>query len=107
MSKLPVIFADSEDRPPRYLMRAERMKRVSEMEVFQHELQASALTAIDQIDAQTTADAARCSLEEELRLLDEGLNRAGTSKAAIELVARKVNIVSNINDRRIVRHFGR
>ena len=57
--------------------------------------------------ARRESGAARCSLEEELRLLNEGLARAGNSKAALELVARKVNIISTINDRRIARRFGR
>jgi hypothetical protein len=107
MPHLPAIIADGGDRPSRYLVRAQHAQDSAELEVFKHEIQAAALSAIDQIDAQTLADAARSSLEEELRLLDEGLARAGSSKAAIELVSRKLNILANINDRRISRRFGR
>ena len=107
MSNLPAIRGDDDGLPGRYLARARRTQLAAELQVFQHDVQAAALSTIDQIDAQSIADAARCSLEEELRLLEEGLARAGTSKAALELVARKVNILSTSYDRRLNRRFGR
>jgi hypothetical protein len=107
LSNLPAIRGDDDGLPGRYLARARRAQLGAELEVFQHEVRAVALSTIDQIDAQSIADAARCSLEEELRLLEEGLARTGTSKAALELVARKVNILSTSNDRRLNRRFGR
>ena len=50
----------------------------------------------------------RTSLDEELNLLEWGLHRARDGSAAKnELVARKVNMLSTINNRRIARRFGR
>ncbi|MFZ1154802.1 MAG: hypothetical protein WAN93_07860 [Solirubrobacteraceae bacterium] len=52
------------------------------------------------------ADASRAGLEEELDLLDYGMARAGQSAAKVELVARHVERLSAINNRRISRRFG-
>lgn len=87
--------------------RAGRALRRAEVAVFEHGLQAASRAAMDRHDAQATADAVQASLEEELALLDYGLHRANGSAAKTELVARKVQLLSALNDRRITRHFGR
>jgi hypothetical protein len=80
--------------------------RRAQLAVFTHGLEAWASAEEDRQDAQALADAARTSLDEELRLLRDGLALAGASAAGVELVSRKVNLVSNTNDRRIARNFG-
>ena len=48
----------------------------------------------------------RIGVEEELDLLDWGMERANGSLAKTELVARKVTVLANINSARIARRFG-
>jgi hypothetical protein len=53
------------------------------------------------------ADAAEVSLERELQLLRRGLALAGSGcPAGIELVARKAELLSTINDHLILRRWG-
>jgi hypothetical protein len=87
--------------------RAGRAQRRAELEIFQHGLTTGVQAECEIQDAQALADVIRTSLNEELDLLDWGLHRADGSAAKTELVARKVNTLSTINDRRISRHFGR
>jgi hypothetical protein len=87
--------------------RAGRAHRRAELEVFCHGLTAGVRTECEIQDAIAVADVMRTSLDEELDLLDWGLHRANGSAAKTELVARKVNMLSSINNRRIARRFGR
>jgi hypothetical protein len=48
----------------------------------------------------------RAALDEELDLLDYGLRRANGSLARAELVARKVEMLASINNRRVGQRFG-
>ena len=86
---------------------AVRAQRKMEVAVFRHGLQAAARAECDRQDGQAAADAIQAALEEELDLLDYGLHRANGSAAKTELVARKVQQLASINDRRISRRFGR
>jgi hypothetical protein len=52
-------------------------------------------------------DVITTATEEELRFLDYGMAMAGTSAAKLELVARKVNLLSSLNNGSITRQFGR
>lgn len=90
----------------RQLARARRSQLSTELAVFRHGLQAQAQAEMDRQDTQAVADASRTSLDEELALLRDGLAQAGLSAAAIELAARKVEMLANINNRRIARRFG-
>ena len=90
----------------RQLARFERAKQAGELEVLHYGLRSAVRTACFQIDEQATADAARFSLDEELNLLAYGSARAGNSQAAIELVARKINTLEYIGNRRLIRTFG-
>jgi hypothetical protein len=80
--------------------------RRTQLAVFNHGLEAQALAEMDRQDTEAVGDASRASLDEELDLLHKGLAQAGQSAAAIELVARKVELLANIDNRRIARRFG-
>jgi hypothetical protein len=86
--------------------RASRIQHRAELEVFGHGLIAAVSAECDIQDARALADVIRTSLDEELDLLESGLHRANGSVAKTELVARKVHMLSTINDRRINRRFG-
>jgi hypothetical protein len=90
----------------RQLARARRAQLSTDLAVFRHGLQAQAQAEMDRQDTQAIADAARTALDEELALLRDGLAQAGQSAAAIELVARKVELLASSDNRRIARRFG-
>jgi hypothetical protein len=108
MSFLPARLDD--DAPSgltsRQLVKASQVQANTELEIHRHFLRARALAEMDQIDSQATADALRAGLDEELSLLRDGLAQAGQSVAAVEIVARKVELLSGTNNRRFVRRFG-
>jgi hypothetical protein len=106
MSNLPVPSDAGGSLSPRQAARASRDLAKSHMRVFRHRLEAWAMAEEDRQDSEAVADASRTSLEQELRLLSEGLALAGQSAAAIELVARKVELQANIDNRRIAWRFG-
>lgn len=86
---------------------ANRLQRRAELTVFNRSVEAAVETEIDRIDSQVIADVITTATEEELRFLDYGLTMAGNSAAKAELVARKANLLSSINNSRIARRFGR
>ncbi len=107
MSLFPVpLDEDSSGLSIRQLDRARRAQAGSELEVFRYGLGVRAAAQIDQLDSQAVADASRAAFEEEADLLDYGLARAGQSAAKAALVARHVERIATINDRRITRRFG-
>ncbi|MGH2852709.1 MAG: hypothetical protein ACRDLF_00750 [Solirubrobacteraceae bacterium] len=90
----------SSRRPPRALAKSHRR-------VFNHGLGAWADAEEARQDAEAVADAAEVSLERELQLLQRGLALAGSGcPAGIELVARKAELLSMIDDRLILRRWG-
>lgn len=95
------------DLSPYQTAQATRYQRKAEIAAFRHGLEAAVRAEFDRQDGQAAADAIQASLEEELDLLDYGLHRANGSAAKTELVARKVQQLASINDRRISRRFGR
>lgn len=107
MSYLPV---RRDDEPsglsPRQLALARRAQAKADLEVFRYSLGTRARAQIDQLDTEAVGDASQAALDEELNLLDYGLARAGGSAAKTELVARHVQRLAAINDRRITRRFG-
>jgi hypothetical protein len=105
-SLLPAALDDPTGPPPRQAAKARRAKDANELEVYRYGLGASGRAQIDQYDSQAAGDASRTALEIETDLLDYGLSRVGGSAAKAELVARHVNRLSTINDRRITRRFG-
>jgi hypothetical protein len=103
----PLVLSESGGALSPYQMkRAGRVKAKTELAVFRHALAARAQSEMDRLDSQAVADASRTALEEELDLLDYGLARAGQSAAKVELVARHVEQLAAINNRRIARRFG-
>lgn len=105
MSSLPIRAGDL-GPSSRTVARAGRMQERTELEVFRHGLEARYKTECDRIDSQAVSDVLQCALEEEFRLLDYGLSQANGSPAKAELLARKVELLSTINNRRIARRFG-
>jgi hypothetical protein len=97
---------DSGGFSARQLDRASRDRASSSLEVFRYGLAAGAAAQMDQIDSQAVADVARAAFEEECDLLDYGLARAGQSATKAALLARHVERLATINDRRITRRFG-
>lgn len=106
MSYLPARLDDDGSFLPRQVEKARRMQASTELEVFRHALQARALADIDQLDTQAIADATRAALDEEVELFDYGMSRVGQSSAKAALIARHVERLATINDRRITRRFG-
>jgi uncharacterized protein YicC (UPF0701 family) len=94
------------DLSPYQVRAAVRSQRKAELQVFRHGLRARMRAERDRIDSQAAADAMRTALEEELDLLDYGLQQARGSLAKAELVARKVELLASLNNSRITRRFG-
>jgi hypothetical protein len=86
--------------------KAKRAQASAELDIFRHGLVAQTRAEFDRQDAQAVADASHTSLDLELDLLDYGMARAGQSAARLELVARHVERLASINNRRITRRFG-
>jgi hypothetical protein len=76
------------------------------LDVHQHFLWTRTLAEKERLDAQAAGDALRAALDEELALLRDGLAQAGQSAAGVELVARKVELLANVDNRRFTRRFG-
>lgn len=107
MSFLPEPVNDSTGwLTSRQVTRAQRDQAKAELTVFGHFLRTRTEAEVDRLDSQAVADASRAGLEVELELLDYGMARAGQSAAKVELVARHVERLSAINNRRISRRFG-
>jgi hypothetical protein len=103
---LPVPFDDGDGLSSRQLDKARRAQASTELELFRYGLQAHTRAEVDRLDSQAIADASRAALDEEVDLLDYGLSRANGSAAKVALVARHVERLATINDRRITRRFG-
>jgi hypothetical protein len=99
-----------EDEPShltkRQAAKANRDQASTELAVFRYGLRTHAEAAMDRLDSEAVADASRTALEEELDLLDFGMGRAGQSAAKAAIVARHVEKLVSINDRRLTRRFG-
>ena len=107
MSLLPAVPDDNEaGLTPRQIVRAQRDEAATALEVHRHFLRSRALADKERLDAQAAADALRAALDEELALLRDGLAQAGQSAAGVELVARKVELLANVDNRRFTRRFG-
>jgi hypothetical protein len=103
---LPAQLTDETKLSSRQVAAARRAEASQALEVHRYGLGARARAEIDMIDSQAVADAARAALKEEIDLLEYGMARAGGSAAKIELVARTVERLAAIDDRRITRRFG-
>jgi hypothetical protein len=93
------------ERSSRQITRAATAQSKTELAVYEHHLQSRLEAEIEQIDAQALSDVIRCSLDEEIGVLDWGMEQAEGSAAKAELVSRKVAMQSKINSARIARRF--
>jgi hypothetical protein len=105
MSNLPMPRGNDE-QSLRQLVRAVEIQQHTDLAVFEYHQVVRFAAECDRIDSQAVSDAVRTALEEELNLLDWGMQEASGSAAKAELVARKVAIQSRINNARIQRRFG-
>lgn len=105
MSNLPARLSDGV-RPSRALIRATRATERTELDIYEYDLAARRQVECDRIDSEAIADVTRAALEEEMNVLDWGLERAGQSTAKRELVSRMVAQQSHIDIVRISRRFG-
>jgi hypothetical protein len=106
MSLLPAPFHDDTGLTPRQVVKARRTQASADLAVFRHAVQTRTQAEVDRLDSQAVADASRAAFDEEVDFLDHGLASAGRSAAKTELVARHVERMAAINDRRISRRFG-
>lgn len=77
------------------------------LDVYNHGLQMAIAREIDRIDTFALSDVITTAAEEECRFLDFGLHLADGSPIKLELLARKLQLLSNINNQRIAQRFGR
>jgi hypothetical protein len=106
VSFLPVPLDDDTGLTARQVTRARRAQTSTELRLFSYALEARTRAEMDRLDSQSIGDASRAALDEECDLLDYGLARAGGSAAKTQLVAKHVERMAAINDRRITRRFG-
>lgn len=106
MSLLPDIISSRGLLGPREMAQAERAQGRAMVRVFRHALDTRVLAECDQLDTQAAGDALQFSMDAEINLLDHGLGRANGNQAKVEIVARKVEMFSDMNNRRISRRFG-
>lgn len=90
---------------PHALTKATKIDEDAALTVYGHTVVAETIAQIDMADTEAAKAAARFALKAEIELLKEGLGEAGTSAAAIELVARKANSLSTADENRFRRRF--
>jgi hypothetical protein len=106
MSNLPDLPDNNRARNNTIIVaRAARTARRAELEMFEHRVHAAVRRDKDIADSESLADALSVATDEELSFLREFRAKANGSEAATELVARKLEIFSTINNRRISRRF--
>lgn len=105
MSNLPVHLGDPFSSG-RQLARASRAQERTELAIHDHHLQTRFLAECELIDSQAVAEVTKGALQEELAVLDWGLEQASGSAAKAELVSRLVGQQSRIDSARIARKFG-
>lgn len=103
MSQLPNRRPD--DGRLSQLVEATSAQQRTELAIHQHHLLARYFAECERIDIEARADVARTGLEEELNLLAWGMEQA-TGPAAAELVSRKVDLLSRMDNTHFAR-FGR
>jgi len=92
---------------PRQAIQVGRGRRKAALTLSKHGLKTALAVEIERLDTQAVADVVIAATEEELRVLDFGLSLANGSAAKAELVARKAQLLSDLNNWRIARRFGR
>lgn len=92
---------------PMQSKRLARDQRRAEIEIVRHGLQQWVQTQKDEIDTLATRQAITTALEEEIDLFDYGMTLVNGSETKQQLLARKLELFSQLNNRRITRRFGR
>ena len=87
------------------LTKATKIDEAAALTVYGQTVAAETIAQIDMADTEAAETAAEFALKAEMRLLKKGLAEAGTSAAAAELVARKVNSLSTADENRFRRRF--
>jgi hypothetical protein len=90
----------------RQVARAAQAQEKTELAIYEHHLAARYQVEVDRIDSAAIGDVTKAALEEEMNVLDWGLERAAGSQAKAELVSRMVAQQSRIDIGRIARRFG-
>jgi hypothetical protein len=90
----------------RQLAKARRISADAEMQTYRHRVGARMRADCERADSRAAHDVYRAGLEGELSLLAFGLGQAGTSAAALELVAHRVSGLRAANDDRLYARFG-
>lgn len=106
MTALPA-RTDDGGRKSRHLTRAATAQTKTELAIFEHHLGARYQSECQRIDTEALSDVVRAALEEEMSVLDWGMERADGSPAKAQMVGEKVAMLSRINSERIARRFGR
>ena len=104
MSPLPAALHGA--RALRQIDKAVELQQGVELAIYEHGLLARYQAECDRQDADAAKDAAEHSLKGELELSDFGIRQAAGSQVGIELVARKVEFLSDCNNARLRRVFG-
>jgi hypothetical protein len=91
----------------RQLDQARKAEAATALEVHRYGLGARARADMSILDTQALDDANDAVVTSELDALDRYMPRVGTSATKVEIVARGAQRVAIINDRRLLRQFGR
>lgn len=86
--------------------RSERHARRIEAEVMAAGLEVWADAEIERMEALALGEAVSTVTDIEMRYYDRYLAAAGNSAVKHDLLARKLDILAGINERRLVRRFG-
>jgi hypothetical protein len=106
--RLPDIRNEADlELAPKLLHRAARDTRRAELELYRYQLNAAVRREKDIIDTEVLEDVFTAATDSELKFMSEFRAKAGNSAAAIEVVARKMQMLDDITNRRIMRRFGR
>lgn len=85
--------------------RLDKVTDGAQLDVFVHRVDAAVRVAKDIADTEALSDAISVAADEELAFMREFRAKAGNSAAGLEIVGRKLEIFSTINNRRITRRF--
>ncbi len=85
--------------------KADRDLRRAELDVYRHQLKAAVTREKDLTDTDVLEDCILASAESELRVLQALTAQAAGSAAALEIVARKVELMDSVANRRLTRRL--
>jgi hypothetical protein len=86
--------------------RLARAQQRAEVQIQQHAVQAWRDSQMAALDAHALTSAVTAATEEELSFVDYGMTLVGTSAVKQELLARKLELLSTLNNAALRRRFG-